>query len=438
MSLIDDGTSLVNSAEGASGGNYSGMITAASGLVNDLPSGDIRNAVSDVVGIAEDGLKGAAIGGMFGPWGAAIGAAIGAVIGVIEDLFSSAPPVPQGDTYRPSADRAIFPGTTRGAPFSVLPGLSNGTPRAYPDNIFYELDSDKESVYNNFDYGVTWSRPVGATDKSQADAWALARWFTANSGPSLLKRSPANIAARNLARFDAETALGGPGPAAKMMARLESLYGRADSFGRIVPWHIGDRMGDPRRAALVFDAEILDYLYYPILVVWDGGTYRQINKGGSTRNFTDVILSADTFLLAVAENVTVGNPDLVILHTLLGYAWVMNRYRERDLMVNPQIGLMERAPNSNLMRLIGIISGKIKADAARKASVATLKWKKAAGLSGPSWIDTHAAGVSLQTTRTYHAGGTSKFGYWAVGAVAAAGGVWLLTKSRSQTRKQAT
>ena len=416
---IAQGQALFNGAQAASHGDYSGLVSAVGGIINDLPPSEFRTVVADTIGIVGAAAKGEEIGAQYGgAYGAIAGAAIGAVIQVVEDILSSPPPPPQGDIYRSGADQICFPPTPNGAPYSVIPGQSNVTPRGNADSIFWQLSTDKDWALQ-FAFGVTWVRPLGPTGGSQQAAWSLAQWYAATDSVTLANAlNPANkpdpnlvIAAKKTA-LQAGLSLGGPDPAAAAMALLESWYGRRSSFQTLVPFspkspgssavqsaygslkgawgggghNDGVTQGAPGIVAAEFNSKPLDYLYYPILAKWNGSDLASLTPGDQP---TAVMMSADTLLLGLSELASQNTHDLVALHYVLGLAWLWKSSRKIDLLSNPNA---DQNPHPNFMRVAGIIAAKIKADPKRIASVKAARAAKAA--SSKTAGSLHAAALT--------------------------------------------
>jgi hypothetical protein len=450
---IQQGQQLFNGAQQASHGDYSGLVSAIGGIINDLPPSQFRAVVNDTIGIIGAAAKGEEIGSQFGAYGAIAGAAIGAVVEVIQDILSSPPPPPQGDTYRSSADQIIFPATPNAAPYSVIPGQSNVTPRGDADSIFYQLSTDKDWALQ-FAFGITWIRPLGATGGNQDAAWALAQWYVALDAVSQAHAlNPANKPSQDLivrakqAELKAGQACGGPGPAKEALKLLESWYGKLGSWKTVIPfgqnWQAsasqalkdaygsltsawgggghndGVTAGAPAIVMNEFLAKPLDYLYYPIPVKWNGSDLVAVPAGDVP---TAIMMSADLWLCALAELAVGKAHDLVALHLMTGGAWLYASSQKIDLVANPQAN---QKPHENTMRIIGIISAKIKADPKRIAAM------KAKGIHTSASKHLTLQGISgtLESGHVSH-GKKSHLWLWLLGLVGAGGAIHYATKDK--------
>ena len=377
---VDQGASIANAAEGASQGNYAGMIAAAGGLVNDLPPSTIRTVVSDILVIAEYTAMGAAIGSAMAPYGTAIGAVIGSIIGIFEDIFGN-PPVIQND-FRGTSQQMVFPAASKkGAPYSFVPGSDNRNPRDQPDSIFYTLDGvapnptlgpiTNMAIAEDFGFSVSYVRPPRTNAHSQNMGWLLAQVYTGTDDVSRMnalapsppaQRDPGGLAARQkqlaMAQQMLETALGGPAPAKAALLRLQGWYGSIRGWGTALPsvlqatQNITFPNNQPGKMKFFRDHP-LDYLYYPQYASWNGSVYSYSDPV----NASDVYLTVDPLLMALAELAVLDASDLIALHYVMGLVWLWNRGLKQDHITNPKIDM---SPHRNFLRVIGLISERVR------------------------------------------------------------------------------
>jgi hypothetical protein len=379
------GVSLVNGAEEASEGNYGGMISAAQGIIDDLPDTAIRQGVDDVLHVAETAALGATIGGTLGPYGAAAGAIIGAIVGIVQDIIGLGPPVTQGD-MRPSSARMVFPSVPKGTAYSVVPGAANRNPRDQSDSIFYTLDGvplsaggpniTNQAIAEDFTVGITWIHPPKSTAATKNQAWLLAQVYLGTddvtlahalnpNGPNKGKLQPL---AQNVqeAVQSLTTSLGGPTLLQFMIKRVEQWYGSRKGWSTILPSSLTLPMTktddkNPKNAAApfqparmaFFQTHSLDSLYYPQYASWDGANYNPTD----IPNATDIFLCADPTFLLECECAILKYNDLAMLHMLMGKAWLWNRGLEQDKVKTPG---MDMSKHRNLMRCIGLLHERVK------------------------------------------------------------------------------
>ena len=261
-SLIEQGDSLFNKAYGASGDSLAKTAALATGLIADLPDGEFKSLVSDVMNAAGDASEGASIGAAIGSVipgvGTVIGQAIGGIIGFIGGLFgASGPPAPPEGDMRPLAEQYIFQAVPNTPPANSadLPGLL-AVPYGQP-YLFVESRANSpgyQTPYIGTDpitgtqiptratFAVGWVSPQkslpasipittasGAT--ASAAAWWLAQTFLAEGKVAAAARKnhlAQSVQWDTLARLyrqHAITAMGGEGNLKKALAWLGKVYG---------------------------------------------------------------------------------------------------------------------------------------------------------------------------------------------------------------------
>jgi hypothetical protein len=189
QAAIAQGQAMITQAESVAQGNLAPMIGLVSGLVADLPTGQITEAVNDLMSIGSEAAAGAAIGSMIFPGlGTVVGAAMGAVMGTISSVISSPPAVPEGE-FRSSAEKNCFPGAVLGG----SDGYANlAHPACWPDvrahmpyyqewgDPNHDDETTGEGTPNLTNFGAGWISPVGNTP-AKAEGWAIAQaWMAQN------------------------------------------------------------------------------------------------------------------------------------------------------------------------------------------------------------------------------------------------------------------
>jgi hypothetical protein len=401
MNPIAQGQTLYNAANQAAGGDYSGIAVAASGLLADLPSGQIRTALSELASVGEGAAAGAAVGSIIPGWGTAIGAVVGAIAGAIEGAVGGAPPVFANDP-RSTAEKYVFPSDVPTSAYAVQPlevvhprtgtisaGGQAGAPHGLP---FYQLFTDPYWNFS-FAFGVTWFRPPNGTPNTKQAAWNLTQWWVGANMVSLAYAMnpkftpPADWTQRiNQARVLTGTLLGGDNIALQAFRLLSSWYGQTfsladpnvqdneivsrNAFPPLVQWtryHAGASLvegnpppGNPALVATLLGITRicpLDFLYYAIGVRWDKDSLQFVRDVPS--NQTGVVFCADTNVIGLAELACMKGSDQNALHFQLGKLWMMDRGDKTDAILWPTSPSNPTA-RANTERLVGIISQKIR------------------------------------------------------------------------------
>ena len=405
-------------AENLSNGSFSGTMTALGGLINDLPAGDVKTALADLATVGLGAASGAAMGSAIWPGiGTAVGAAVGAIVGVFEDIFSSEPPMPQGE-YRWSAEASSFPAVSDSSLFgcTVLPGAVNYNPRGVVDAIFYQLSDEADpnlipdsDWHLDYSFRIGWISGKGSTTQTRLAGWYLAYLQSARESKTLSlcsaqvrTQKEANI---KIAQNQLESLVGKAGAARAMrllddwyghgfdmrvpFSRLMSRYNLPSSYlpippmvaanGRVIQafqnalsaWGCqGSTDGVPPMNAVlvkkVFDEYPMDYSYFPVYTYWNGSEHARSNP----RNATACYLTPDTLRLGLAELACEGAADVVALHYVMGLAHNWKLHQKNDLLKNlgstgdPSCDPSFKSavkPHPNFMRVLGRIATKMKA-----------------------------------------------------------------------------
>lgn len=258
QNYINQGQALFSKSNTLANGDFSGMLGAASGIVQDLPQGDVQSAVSKVLGAASAMAAGAAAGAVIGPEGAAVGAVIGALISAIENIGASPPPPsPIGDVFRGTADRVLFPSADPTQdPNTVYPGMINTIPRldVYHlawDSAVVQMIGSTPASEPKYSFGISWIRPPQGTPATKLAAYYLAQAYAATNavGKALIdgtllpqdfinamRGMGATLKAQDLANRAAQAvqnaliAMGGADKLEKAMAFVYRWYGDQNSF----------------------------------------------------------------------------------------------------------------------------------------------------------------------------------------------------------------
>jgi hypothetical protein len=447
---VAQGQALFTAADKASQGDYSGLAAAAEGIVNDFPPGVVRAAVDDVLNVASDASKGAAMGAILGPYGTVVGAVIGAIVGIVEDIFGSTPPTPQGE-FRGSAQQAVFPAVPKGTGFSVVPGADNRNPRDEPDSIFYTTDgvpltpggplNTDGNIGEDFTFAVTWVHPPKSTAASQMNAWLLAQVYFGTDDVSLAHAmrvgSASDLAARRqrveLARQMLGTSLGGDTLVTAALKRFEGWYGGRRGWPTQLAADV-QKAGNitfpgnqPAKMAF-FQKYIVDYLYYPQYASWNGSTY----SFSDPKNATDVYLTVDPTALMVAEGAVLGMSNLGMMHMILGKMWLWNRFMKQDAITNP---LIDTSHHRNFLRILGLISEKVRNDL--RLQKATRAGKIAHQKRMAEYVRREKIRVANGTSKIRPVESSGELNPWIVGggvAAAGVGGLWLFKAGWLATR----
>lgn len=371
---VAQGEALVNAADEASKGDYSGLIAAAEGIVNDFPPGDVRQAVDDVLNIAGSAAKGEEIGQMLGPYGAIVGTIVGAIVGFVEDIFSSPPPVIQND-FRNTGDTMIFPGVAKGTMYSLVPGAANRNPRDQNDSIFYTLDGvplttvsgnvTNQNIAEDFGFGVSYLSPPKSTPSSKYMAWLLAQVYIGTDSvtlanalaPANKNKDPNGLPARSedvkSARLILGTLLGGPTYVEVMVKRVEQLYGARAGWDTTLPSSLPQPVTKAIPTKAFYQAHMLDWLYYPVYVCWNGSVYNFCQPSAAS----DVFLCVDPSLLQICECAILRHNDVVVLHMVMAKIWLRKRGLLQDAVKMPGLDVL---PHPNFSRIVGLISERLR------------------------------------------------------------------------------
>lgn len=184
---ISAGSTLFDGAYQKAGGSITGTIAVAASIVGDLPAGQAKDMLNQVMGIAEGAAAGAAMGSIVPGWGTAVGAAVGAIMGMVDSMTSDPTPAPAGD-YRSTAEQYVFPAVPATPvdtdPQSLLAATS-AQPYCWPDirihSAMYQVPIDETDPGSNqgvpqaATFGTSWVSPPQTTPTSKAAAWYLAQ-----------------------------------------------------------------------------------------------------------------------------------------------------------------------------------------------------------------------------------------------------------------------
>jgi len=400
---VSQGQNIFNAASDAAGGEYSGMAAAAQGLVGDLPPGQITSLLEDVVGVAAGAASGFAMGETIGniinipPFTQVIGGEagliigtgvaiveeawplfkqdgynpfkfIGSLLGMVADIFST-PKTPQQD-YRYLRDKICFPACNPNSPDGVVAGRQAfgaspaGNPRLAANSTGYQMPSGPTSGPSGpFAFMITWPKlKKKSTAKSRGAAMVLANFYTIPFSQKLGHATNQAITWSQVTQ-----ALGGEVPARAALARLTNWFGPVSHFSASIPFPTGNPPGVPSSfqntpASVDFviqenEARPLDYLYYPVPTNWTGKTMQPCAHVSET----DVMMSADTWLLMLAEMAVLKMSSLAAFHQTLQYAHFWHQANLIDAKKDTGLSIKH---HPNLMRILGYTSAQVRKELA--------------------------------------------------------------------------
>jgi len=453
---IAQGNSVFDAASSAGDGSYAGLASLAQGIVSDLPPGKVTTALSVVVHVGEGALSGfataTAVGtlagsAIFPPLGTAAGAAIGAIVGAgiaiaddwnqIEGLFSSSDPT-QTD-YRYLSDRVCFPSAPNGVPYGVVPGAMRWNPRCNPQSSFYQTPQGPNMAPTRpFTFDVLWRPIPGSTRKSRSDAWALAQLYT----QTLARRMGHKFAAGTITHDQVQAQLG-PDLFKRAMRNMDAWYGHPGMFNATIPFsasggnppNISNDLQNVLATAKEFERFPLDFLYYPVLSDYDHGV--KLFKPSAEKSLTDVMMTADTSALTVAEFAVQDRHPAEVFHWFLLLSHYWHVARQRDAKKYPGISV---ANHPNFSRVLGLTSALIVKEArAVKAAQRLPKVHPAVAQIASTVVATSSITAPV-TAKGFQASGINPDGAATpmdgsggkilIGAAVGIGALWLLTRGQ--------
>ena len=397
-SAISQGENVINSSFTNSDGSFTGVAAVASGLVGDLPTGALKSFASQIVEIGESAAAGAAIGSCFPGFGTAIGAAVGAVIGFVEDLFSSPPPVPEGE-FRQPWEKYVFPAVPNTATNDTNPdnllAQKVVSPASWADirthSVGFQVPfqgtdpATGQTVIADFNFAVDWVPPPGSNKQSSGAAFYVAQAWIGQNAVSLAVISKSNNSqalkdAANIAYQKAITVLGSSEAVTRAITILDSWYGQ--SFP--LTWTVGDGgisdiSSDPHVIAQaeafakqVSETQPLDYTYYwSPEVVYTPNSQTPVaplvdvfHIGAAMAGAVRYVAMPDTSIIGLAELaclvqlgiIPANGADFVALHYMMSLAWLWRRGQiESQSSGNPQA--IYNHPNFS--RIIGIVATRV-------------------------------------------------------------------------------
>ncbi len=343
-------------------GHYKYALTALAGqlVLDDTPAAEGQSAMAALGDVAGATATGATIGSVIPGIGTAVGAVIGALISIGDDIADAieGPPDPSQNEYRYRSDRACFQAAAAGYPYGVIPGFMRWNPRGGAGAWFYQSTQGPYTAASRaFTFSVTWIALPGSTDTTKGQAWLLCQIFMASDSVTRGNYQP-NTTAWGTATAALQAQVG----AAKLgrwLALVARWYGAPSSFSPVRPYEstggnppdIANTAENVEATIAEFQAHPLDWTYYPI-----PSFYNQTTKEfepTDAANETDVMVSADTWLLALCEGAILGWDDETAFHaTLFGaFTWATNR--RHDVSTYPGI---DPGNHRNFSRILGLLA----------------------------------------------------------------------------------
>jgi hypothetical protein len=419
---VSQGQSIFNAASSAGGGDYGAVASAAQGLIGDLPLGQIGTLLEDVVGVYAGALSGLAMGETIGniinipPFTQVIGGEagliigtgiavieeawpilkrdgynpfkfVGSLLGMVADIFTT-PKTPQSD-YRYLRDKICFPACNPNSPDGVVAGRQGfgaspaGNPRLAKNSAGYQMPTGPTSgPAGPFNFLITWPKLKGkSTANSRQAAMTLASYYNI----AFSKRMGHTLTGQAWADTVAGTLLGSEPKAKIALGKLIAWYGPSEHFSTSMPYPSNNGVppstaNTPANVDAVMaqnNAFPLDYLYYPVPTNWTGKTMQPCAHASET----DVMMSADTLQLMLAEMAILNFTSLAVFHRVLQYAHFWHQASLIDAKKDP--GLSPRH-HPNLMRVLGYTSAAVRRDLAASKLAASKSQGKLLTTKGKS------------------------------------------------------
>ncbi len=358
--LIAIGDTITNQA--VARGHYKYALTALAGqlVLDDTPAPEGQSAMAALGNVAGAIKTGAEIGSVIPGFGTAVGIVIGALISIGDDIADAieGPPDPSQNEYRYRSDRACFPAAAAGYPYGVIPGFMRWNARGGAGAWFYQSTQGPYTAASRpFTFSVTWIGLPGSTDTTKGQAWLLCQIFMASDSVTRGNYQP-NTTAWGIATAALQAQVG----AAKLgrwLALVARWYGAPSSFSPKRPYEatggnppdIANTTENVEATIAEFQARPLDWTYYPIPSFYN--TTTKEFEPTDAANETDVMVSADTWLLALCEGAILGWDDETVFHfTLFGaFTWATNR--RHDVSTYPGI---DPGNHRNFSRILGLLA----------------------------------------------------------------------------------
>lgn len=236
---VAQGTSLFNAAYAKAGGDLPGTMAEVSGLIQDLPAGQLKTALNAAENLVSGAISGAAFGAALGPYGAIIGAAVGLIEGIVSDIISGDGPPPAEGEFRSQAEQYCFPAIDPTDPLNTQPGVLPASWANVRQSLTSYLTPGGTATSTKapltFTFETAWVKAPSSTASSQEAALALAQaWIGQNAVTKAMLSSGAfggnaaaaqNEIAGNTTHATTVVSLGSTSTFTKALALVTRWYG---------------------------------------------------------------------------------------------------------------------------------------------------------------------------------------------------------------------